>query len=110
MNDDKLQLTIARLSADYAAQLPDTVAQMEDLWRRFIAAEIPSLRLSELVRMAHSISGSGTTFGLPQVSKTARELELFMERLAESGRQPDPTEQEAVAALLAAIRQAATQP
>ncbi|MBE0615454.1 MAG: Hpt domain-containing protein [Burkholderiales bacterium] len=109
MDDDDLERMIGRLSAEYAEQLPDTLAQMEDLWRCVVAAEIPSLRLSELVRMAHSISGSGATFGLPQVSKTARELELFIEQLAESDRQPGPAEQEAVAALLAALRRAATQ-
>ena len=69
MNDDELARTIAALRAEYAGELPGTVAQMEDLWRRLVAAEIPSSRLAELARMAHSITGSGTTFGLAGASR-----------------------------------------
>jgi HPt (histidine-containing phosphotransfer) domain-containing protein len=109
MNEDELGRTIAKLSADYAAQLPGTVAQMEELWRRIVAAELPLLRLSELLRTAHSISGSGATFGLPGASEAAGEFELLMERLIESGQPPGPGEQVTASALLAAIRQAAVQ-
>ncbi|MBK5103342.1 MAG: Hpt domain-containing protein [Burkholderiales bacterium] len=109
MSEDELGRTIARLSADYAAQLPGTVAQMEELWRRIVAAELPLSQLSELLRTAHSISGSGATFGLPGASEAAGELELFMERLIDSGRPPGPAEHEVARALLAAIRQAAAQ-
>ena len=109
MDDDELKRTLAKLRADYADQLPVTVAQMEELWRRLIAAEIAPLRLAELARMAHSITGSGTTFGVPDASGAARDLELFLEPFAKSGRLPGPAEQLTVAALLAALRQAAVQ-
>ncbi len=107
MSKDELSRTIAKLRADYAAELPDTVAQMENLWRRLIDGELSSLRLAELARMAHSITGSGTTFGLPDASRAARELELFLDRFGENGRLPDPAEQESVSTLLATLRQAA---
>ena len=107
MNDDKLQLTIARLSADYAAALPGTVARMEALWRRIVAAESPLSQLSELSRMAHGISGSGATFGLAGASRAARELETIVNRLQQGGTVPDQTEQLRVAALFSALRQAA---
>ena len=109
MKDDELERTLAKLSADYVEQLPGTVAQMEDLWRRVVAAEIPELRLAELTRMAHSITGSGATFGLPNASRAARELELFLNRFGDSGRLPSPAEQKTVSALLAALRQTAVQ-
>ncbi|MBE0627841.1 MAG: Hpt domain-containing protein [Burkholderiales bacterium] len=80
---------------------------METLWRRVVAEELPSLQLSELLRMAHGISGSGATFGLPGASEAAGELELFLDRLIGSGRLPGPAEQETASALLAAIGQAA---
>ena len=110
MSKDDLAQTLAKLRADYAAHLPQAVAQMEDLWRSLVAAALPSSRLAELTRMAHSITGSGTTFGLPDASRAARELELYLEAFAESGRLPGPAEQETVSALLAALRQAAVQP
>ena len=110
MNEDELKRTIDKLHADYASRLPRTVARMEDLWRRLVAAEIPLTQLEDLVRMAHSITGSGATFGLPSASRVARELELVLEQLKESARQPGPAEQKAVLALLAALRQAAVRP
>jgi chemotaxis protein histidine kinase CheA len=109
VNDDELKRTLAKLRADYADELPGTVAQMEALWRRLVAAEMPPLRLAELVRMAHSIAGSGTTFGLPGASRAARDLELFLVQFGESGRLPGPAEQKTVSALLAALKQAAIQ-
>ncbi|TSA12645.1 MAG: Hpt domain-containing protein [Betaproteobacteria bacterium] len=107
MNDDELGRAIDKLRADYAAQLPHTVTQMEDLWRCIVAAEAPLVRQAELIRMAHSISGSGTTFGIPGVSRAARALELFLDPFGMSGVLPGPAEQETVLALLAALRQAA---
>ena len=109
MNDDELARTIAKLRADYADQLPATVVQIEDLWRRLVAAEIPLSRLNELVRMAHSIAGSGATFGVPEASRAAQEFELFLDQLIKDGRPPGPAEQKTAAVLLAALAQAAVQ-
>ena len=110
MRDEELSRTIAGLRADYAEQLPRTVALMEDLWQRYAGAESASSQLAELVRMAHSILGSGTTFGLPRATSAARDLEQFLDRLGAGGRLPGPAEQEAVMTLFAALRQAAVQP
>jgi len=107
VSKDELGCTLAKLRADYAEQLPATVAQMEDLWRQLVAAEITSPRLAELGRMAHSIAGSGTTFGVPNATRAARDLECFLDRYTQSGQLPGRTEQETVSALLAALRQAA---
>lgn len=109
MNDDKLARTIATLRADYANRLPATVVQMENLWRRLVAAEIPLSRLEELVRMAHSIAGSGATFGVPEASWAAQDFESFLDRLMEDRQPPGSAEQKAAAVLLAALAQAAVQ-
>ena len=109
MNDDELKRTLAKLQADYAAQVPATVAQMEELGRRLVAAELAPLRLADLARMAHSIGGSASTFGVPDASQAARELELFLDPFAHSGRLPGAAEQTTIALLLAALRQAAIQ-
>ncbi len=107
MSDEDLARAIAKLRADYAERLPGTVAQMESLWRGLVAAEAPAAKLAELAGMAHTIAGSGATFGLPGASNAARELELFLDRFVQSGRLPGPVEQDTVAALLAALGQAA---
>jgi len=108
VNEDELQRTIAKLRTDYAAQLPRTVAQMEELWRRLVAAECAPSRLTELAHMAHSITGSGATFGVPDASKAAGELEAFLDRYGKSGQLPDAQAQLTVAMLLAALRRAAS--
>ena len=107
MKDEELTRTIAKLHADYAAQLPSMVAQMNELWRALVAAEIPLSRLPELTRMAHSITGAGATFGIPDASQAARELEEFLDQTGKSGKLPGAKEQEKVAALLVALAQAA---
>ncbi|MHB8667396.1 MAG: Hpt domain-containing protein [Burkholderiales bacterium] len=108
MNDDELARIIAKLRADYARELPATIAQMDDLWRGLIAATIPWSRLGDLTRMAHSIAGSGKTFGLPGASSAARALESFLEQIGGNGGPPGSPEQARMAALLAELRQAAS--
>ena len=105
--NEKLEQTLAKLRAEYARDLAGTVAQMEDLWRRLATGELPPSQLTELVRMAHSISGSAETLGLPRASAAARELESFLDPFSEDGRLPGAAEQVSVLALLAALRQTA---
>lgn len=107
MSKEELNRTLAKLRADYVDQLPGTVGEMEVLWQGVVAGELPSSKLVDLARMAHSIAGSGTTFGLPDASRAARELETFLDKFGESGRMPGPAEQATVPALFAALRQAA---
>ena len=95
------------LRADYAAQLPGTVAAMEDLWRRLVAAEIPLTQLETLVRLAHGVAGSGATFDVPEASRVARQLELLLDAFRENGRLPEAAGQKGVADLLAELKQTA---
>ena len=107
MNEEELRRVLEKLRTDYVAQLPGTVAEMEDLWRRILAAEVPLAQLEKLERMAHSIAGSGTTFGLPEASRAARELEFFLDRFADGGQLPGAEDQQRISALLAALGQTA---
>jgi chemotaxis protein histidine kinase CheA len=110
MNEEELRQMLGKLRADYAAQLPGTVAEMEELWRGIVAAEVPLSQLEKLMRMAHSIAGSGTTFGFPDATRAARAFELNLEALRQLGRSPDAAEQSGAAALLAELKQAAIGP
>lgn len=109
MKDDDLGRAIAKMSAEYIEQLPRTVARMDEIWRLAFAAETGSPQLPELARMAHSIAGSGTTFGLPEASRTAREFELYLDRLMQSGQPPGAAELETGRTLLDALARAAQQ-
>ena len=104
---DALQRTFAMLRAKYQGKLPDKVAQFEDLWRRLLAAEAPATGVADLINIAHNIAGNGKTFGFASAGEAAREIELCLEPVCAAGRLPDATEQERVAALLAALKRAA---
>ena len=104
---DALQRTFAMLSAKYQVKLPATVVQFEDLWRRLLASEAPVSRLADLIQIAHNIAGNAKTFGFASAGEVAREIELCLEPACAAGRLPDAAEQERVAALLAALKNAA---
>ena len=104
---DALQQRIAMLRDDYASNLPGKIAEIEELWRRLLADDAPVAQLEDLVRMVHGTAGSGATFGLTAASDAARELERFLEPIHAAGRLPDAVERERIAALLAALKQAA---
>jgi chemotaxis protein histidine kinase CheA len=104
---DALHRTFAMLRAKYQVKLPGTVAQIEDLWRRLLSAEAPASELADLVQLAHNIAGTAKTFGFEAAGEVAHEIELYLEPICASGRLPDAAEQERVAALLAALGNAA---
>jgi len=95
------------LRAKYQVKLPGTVAQLEDLWRRLLAAEAPDSSLEELIQIAHNIAGTAKTFGFGTAGETARDIELLLQPVCAAGRLPDAAERERVAELLAALESAA---
>ena len=104
---DALHRTFAILRAKYQFKLPGTVAHFEDLWRRVLAAEAPVSGVADLIQIAHNIAGNGKTFGFASAGEVAREIELCLEPACAAGRLPAAAEQERVAALLAALKNAA---
>lgn len=104
---DSLQQTIAMLRDDYASKLPEKIAEIEALWRRLLADDAPLAEFQDVIRMVHGVAGSGATFGLAAASDAARELLRFLKPIHAAGRLPDTVEREGVAALIAALKQAA---
>jgi len=72
--EDQLQA----LFKSYAADLPAKIEEIDKLWKR-VASGDDRLALTALYRALHSLAGSGETFGYPQLSKCAREMELTLE-------------------------------
>jgi chemotaxis protein histidine kinase CheA len=98
---------LAQLRADYAAALPGKLDGLERLCREVMARRAPPEQLEDLIRMAHAISGSGATFGLPSVSAAARDLELFLDRNYRTGPAlPDVEAQARVSELVRALKNA----
>lgn len=78
-NTDPTFLAFLELQrADYRRALPQRLAQIELLWHQVQIGENAVQMLASLERCAHSLAGSGATFGFAGVGSAARELELAL--------------------------------
>ena len=66
---------------DYRNMLPQRLAQINQLWSQILKGEKPAEALVTLERCAHSLAGSGATFGLVGLGDAARVLELLVNPL-----------------------------
>jgi HPt (histidine-containing phosphotransfer) domain-containing protein len=69
--------------AEYRRGLPAKLEEMEAIVER-IGAESPA-DLAAVERLAHSMAGSGGTFGFEALGRAAKALELCAQRLRQSG-------------------------
>jgi diguanylate cyclase (GGDEF)-like protein len=104
-----LEKELTRLKIAYLGALPAKLASLEaalDQWTKSVDAE----SREEAHRIAHSLAGGGATFGLPELSTTARELAEWLEPRVHSGEASSLAELAALAKLAAAVGEAAGQP
>jgi HPt (histidine-containing phosphotransfer) domain-containing protein len=97
---------LEKLRADYSASLPGKLERIEALWSDLVAGRAELTQLEDLLRMAHTIAGSGATFGQPAVSQAARELELFLAPHCRNGALPDTQGRGTVVRLVQSLRAA----
>lgn len=104
---------LAALQAEFASTLPSIVDGVHRLWEDWLASLTPELG-RDLLRRAHSLSGSGGTYGLPEISRAARALELCLQPLIVRNTAPDEEEiqrvERLVGHLAATARAAVPQP
>jgi HPt (histidine-containing phosphotransfer) domain-containing protein len=79
---------------DYRRGLPQKLDEMESLVSRI--GTDPAIDLAKLERLAHSMAGSGGTFGFEELGDAAKALELSVQRLKESGEQATAAQREEV--------------
>ena len=82
MSSEAFKAYLAELSADYCKALPAKLSEIEEAWAELKDGTRPAAGLAELQRLLHSIAGSAQTFGLPAVSRAAKEAESFVEPFA----------------------------
>ncbi|MEI7645758.1 MAG: diguanylate cyclase, partial [Chloroflexales bacterium] len=70
------------LRQSYAAQLVEKAAQMAASWQLIEAGTATSTAIEDLLRVAHNLAGTGSTFGFPDVSSIARSLEAALRSYA----------------------------
>ena len=89
---------------DYRCALPQRVAEIESLWGQMLSGEAPADTLASLERCAHSLAGSGATFGFAALGDAAKALELAVKPLHGSAQAWLPTAQTEVSRAVELLR------
>lgn len=79
---------------DYCRGLPRKLEEMERLVSGI--GKDPAVDLTSLERLAHSMAGSGGTFGFEELGHAAKALEMSVQRLNESGSEATAAQREEV--------------
>ena len=96
-----IQQRLQALRADYLRQLPRRRAAITGAWRALRQAPADPARLHRFHRLVHGLAGSGTSFGLPELSAAARTLEQACRAL--ESKTPEPGDLDALEDLLAEL-------
>lgn len=79
--DPAFKAFLARQRDDYRSGLPERLAEIDRLWLEATGGSAPQAPLAALERCAHSLAGSGATFGFAGLGQAARELEQILSLL-----------------------------
>lgn len=103
-----IQAQLKNLSDAYAAQLPDKLKQIEQAWGLLSVSEWSEDGFQALCRMVHSMTGSGKMFGFSLLSDVARNLEVYLNRLAQAQMLPSDEQRQCIQIILDELHQATT--
>ena len=96
---------LERQQAEYRASLPQRLADIESLWRQVLHDGAPAAAaLATLERQAHSLAGSGATFGFAGLGDAARVLELALNPLVGAAHALTPAAQADVGRAIEALQ------
>lgn len=104
ITDPSFLAGLEQLRADYRRSLPQRLAQVCVLWQQALNGENPAEALAKLERCAHSLAGSGGTFGYARLGDAARKLELTVNPLVDSARTLTATAQDEVSRAIELLR------
>src|SRR5581483_12400911 len=88
MSEDKREDFLQKLresKAKYINSLPSKISEIRLIWNQLNTSQWRLAVLLKMQNLAHNLSGSGGTFGLPQLSEHAKILELALGELVASG-------------------------
>ena len=81
-----IESKLAALRIAYINDLPNKFSEIDRLWLIMAGPHWQGVHAQDLHRLLHSIAGSGTTFGAPEVSRLARHLEERVKLLISENR------------------------
>ena len=82
----QIQQQLQALYEDYARRLPEKLDALKQSWGKLKTQNWDDENLKVFHRQAHTLAGSGATFGFPAVSTNARKLEKLLKPQLESGK------------------------
>jgi HPt (histidine-containing phosphotransfer) domain-containing protein len=94
---------LALQKADYRDGLRGKLAHMSALWSLVEEGQDDRGAIGELERAAHSLAGSGATFGFSELGTSARALELAVGRVLEGTAPPSSAQRAEISAAIAAV-------
>lgn len=107
-SSQKLARQLYFLREQYSQQLPGKLAQLDAAW--FAIQERSAQSLADLHRLAHSLTGSGATFGFMELSRASRSLEHALQPLLANGLAIDEAQKSQLHQLLQQIHESAKLP
>ncbi|MDP1678604.1 MAG: diguanylate cyclase [Candidatus Nitrotoga sp.] len=106
-NPNELQVQLKLLSDAYAAQLPEKLKQVEEVWKQLRLDSWDEEGFQTLHRMVHSLTGSGKTFGFALISDVARNLEEHLNQIAQAKTALSEDQRQHIHKLMSELRQVA---
>lgn len=100
----QLQDELAKLNQAYRERLPDKIAALEEVWLTIKASGGQVEPLKDFHLKAHSLAGSGATYGLPVLSAAARKLELALKEVMQEGGDTFLKKETSIEALFEALK------
>ena len=99
-----IEQQMEKIQLDYAAQLPDKISEMEDLWSIIQKSKDNYKRLAIFRRLTHKLIGSGATFGFEEITRDAQQLELLLDMIIMEGEETLANRKEKIDGLLDNMR------
>ena len=102
-----LQDQIKALRDKYVAELPQKIKLIEEAWETAGKNKWNTDDLTRVERLVHTLVGSGATFGVPEVSQRAREMETALKLLQTAGASQSTDARARILPLLDSLNRAA---
>ncbi len=98
------------LKDSYAAQVPQKLAEIDALWGSLVDNGWDEEIFKTFHRMVHSMAGSAQVFGFTIMGKSARELEMLLKAVSNSGEPLSQEQYQDLPVLVEAVRASAQFP
>ena len=98
------------LKDSYADQVPRKLAEIDSLWGSLVENGWDEETFKTLHRMVHSMAGSAQVFGFTAMGNSARELEVLLKAVSNSGEPLSAAHYAELPVLVEAVRASAQFP